>query len=197
MDVSYPTAPFESWQCWAVLDLGPSVKETTLRWVEQVGSQRRSPLGWQFVLLGSIRRACFLLEVFEYLLNNLGIFDAGNDFDLPTAVLADFDINIEDALETLHPGHGAMALCGALVTPVGIAAFRFVGLLAPLGGCYLSPVFAVGREDAIETCEVDSWLGYQRGQLRHEIQWLKDHMGGAIAIRCLQFVTHLAIGRHC
>jgi hypothetical protein len=64
------------------------------------------------VLLGSIRRASFLLEVFKYLLNHLGIFDAGNDFDLPTAVFADFDINIEDALETLP-------LLDAFLKPLG------------------------------------------------------------------------------
>src|SRR5690554_773578 len=47
----------------------------------------------------------------ENLLNDLRIFDAGNHFDVTAAVFADFNINIEDSLEALHPGHGAVALC--------------------------------------------------------------------------------------
>ncbi|OES47442.1 hypothetical protein A7R77_33065 [Pseudomonas aeruginosa] len=130
----------------------------------------------------------------ENLLNDLRIFDAGNHFDVTAAVFADFNINIEDSLEALHPGHGAVALCRTLVTPVSIETFRFVGLLAPLGGCYLNSVFAVRCKDAVEACEVDSRLRYQRSEFGDEVQRLEDHMGGAIAVRSFELVTHLPIG---
>ncbi|CSP78870.1 Uncharacterised protein [Shigella sonnei] len=87
-----------------------------------------------------------------------------------------------------------MALCRTLVTPVSIETFRFVGLLAPLGGCYLNSVFAVRCKDAVEACEVDSRLRYQRSEFGDEVQRLEDHMGGAIAVRSFELVTHLPIG---
>ena len=124
----------------------------------------------------------FLLQVPENLLNDLGVLDAGNHFDLTAAVFTDFDIDIENSFQSLHPGHGTMSLCGTLVLPIGIG-WLSVGLLATLGRRHLNAVFAVGREDAVETCEVDSWLGYQRGQFGNEVQRLKDHMSRAIAVR--------------
>ena len=61
-----------------------------------------------------------MLEVFKDQLNHLGIFEAGNDFDLAMAVFTDLNIDVQDALESLHPGHGSLALCGARVTQAGI-----------------------------------------------------------------------------
>ena len=121
------------------------------------------------MLAGRIDLVRFLLQVLKDQLNHLRIFDAGNHVDVTAAVFADFDINIEDALETLLPSHGTMALCGALATPVGIEGFRFVGLLATLGRRHLNPMLAIGRKDAMEAREVNSRLGYQRGQLGHEV----------------------------
>ena len=83
------------------------------------------------MLLGGIRLGGFLLKVFKNLLNDLGVFDAGNHFDLATTVFADFDIDIEYSLQSLHPGHGSMALCRTLVSPVCIGRFWWIGLLAP------------------------------------------------------------------
>ena len=65
------------------------------------------------MLFGCVRLGHFLLKVFEHLLNHLGSFDAGNDFNLAAAVFADLDVDIKDTLETLYPSHGTMALCGA------------------------------------------------------------------------------------
>ena len=86
-------------------------------------------------------------------LNHLGIFDAGNDFDLATAVFTDLNIDVQEAFESLHPGHGSLALCGALVTPAGIGYFRFVWLLAALSRRHLSAMPAVGRKDSVEAGE--------------------------------------------
>ncbi len=42
--------------------------------------------------VGGISIGRFLLKMFENLLNHLGIFDAGNDIDLTSAALADFNV---------------------------------------------------------------------------------------------------------
>ena len=133
------------------------------------------------MLFGSIPLGCFLLKMLENLLDYLRIFDTGNDFDLTAAVFADFDVDVEDALESLHPGHSAMPLCRTLVVPVDIGRFWWIGLFAAFGRCDLNPVFAVRREYAMKPCQINSRLGYQRSQFGHEVQRLKDHMGGAIA----------------
>ncbi len=62
----------------------------------------------------------------------------------------------------------------------------------------------------MKASEVDAWFGYQGGQpgddvhgrtnaagagMRRsgEIQWLENHMGGAIVVRCLELVADLPI----
>lgn len=66
-------------------------------------------------------------------------------------------------------GHCAMALCWALVVPVGIRRFWWIGLLAALGRRDLNAKLAVGRKNAVEAREVNSRLGYQRGQFGNEV----------------------------
>ena len=78
-------------------------------------------LGWstfwrQRVVMGGIAIDRFLLQV----LDHRWIFNAGNDFDVTAAVLADFDIDIEDPFESLHPGHGVMLFLGIFVEPAFI-----------------------------------------------------------------------------
>ena len=121
------------------------------------------------MLPSGIRLGCFLFKMPEDLLNHFGVFNAGNNLDLTTTVFAHFDIDIEYSLEALHPGHPVMALCGIFVTPVSIEIFQFVGPLAPLSRCHLNTVFTIWREDAMETCEVNSWLGYQSSQFGNEV----------------------------
>ena len=125
---------------------------------------------------------------------------------MATAVLADLDVDVENPFEALHPGHSAVPLCWTLVVPVRIGRFWWIGLLAALGRRDLNTVFAVRCKDPVESGEVDSWLGYQRGQFGNEIQRLKDHMGGAIpkalatlagqafAVRSFELVANLAVG---
>ncbi len=68
-------------------------------------------------------------------------------------MFTDLDIDVQEAFESLHPGHGSLALCGALVTPAGIGYFRFVWLLAALSRRHLSAMLAVGRKDSVEAGE--------------------------------------------
>ena len=48
-------------------------------------------------------------------------------------------------------------------------------------------------EYAMETGQVNSWFWHQGNQPGYKIQWLEYHMGGAIAPRCIQLITDLAI----
>ena len=56
-------------------------------------------------------------------------------------------------------------------------------------------MLAVRCEYTVKTCQIDSGLGHQCGQLGNEIHRLEDHVGGAIAIRRFQLISNLAIIR--
>ena len=75
------------------------------------------------MLLGGIHLGRFPLQVLENLLNDLRVLDTGNDFDLTAAVFTDFDIDVKDSFESLHPGHGPVPFCWTFVVPVGIGRF--------------------------------------------------------------------------
>lgn len=80
------------------------------------------------------------------------------------AVFTDRNIDVKDAFESLHLGHGSLALCGALVTPVGIGHFGRVWLPATLGRCHLPTVLTIGRKDFVEVGEINARFGHQSGQ---------------------------------
>ena len=40
----------------------------------------------------------------------------------------------------------------------------------------------MGREHAVKSSEINSWLGHQGNQSGDEIQWFKQDVGGAIAV---------------
>ena len=88
--------------------------------------------------MGGIAVGRFLLKVFEDLLNDRWVFNAGNDFDVTPAVLTDFDIDIEDAFEPLHDFHGwnECRLCMEQKPVQVVARCRSSGLLSsqPLPG---------------------------------------------------------------
>ena len=66
--------------------------------MEQTGRQRWCPLWWQLLWFGRITLGRFVLKVLENLLNDLGVFDAGNDLDVTATIFTNLDIDIEDAL---------------------------------------------------------------------------------------------------
>ena len=51
------------------------------------------------MLFGGISLGRLLLEVLKY---QLGIFDAGNDFDWTTAVFTDLNVDVQDSLLQWH-----------------------------------------------------------------------------------------------
>jgi len=99
----------------------------------------------------------------------------------------------ENPLQPLRPGHGHITLNWRFLVPP----FRQPGFatLAPLCRCHQRTVFAVRGEYTVKTCQIDSGLGHQGGQLGDEIHRLEDHVGGAIAIRRFQLISNLAIIR--
>ena len=104
----------------------------SLRWVEQTGNQRWCPLWRKDAVFGICLSSC-LLKVPEDLLDYLRTLNARNDFYMPSTVLANFNINIEESLKALHPCHGSVPLFRALIEPVGTGCFRFDRLFPALG----------------------------------------------------------------
>ena len=104
------------------------------------------------------------LEMFEDVTDDGGVFDTGDDLYGATAVLADFDVDLEDALEALCPSHRPMAFGRGLGW---IAASP-----APRGGDLLSQS-VVGGEHAVVAGEVDPRRGDEGGESCDEVQWLE------------------------
>jgi hypothetical protein len=97
-----------------------------------------------------------LVQMLEDVRNYRRIFDAGNHLDLSTTTLTGFKVDIEHALEALHPGHGTMLFLLALVEPIGTARLPLCCFLTTLCGSDLITVFAVGRKNALKFCQVNS-----------------------------------------
>jgi hypothetical protein len=54
------------------------------------------------------------------MLDNRWVFNTGNDFDLSTAFLAVFHVDVEDPPQPLHLGHGVIPFFGCFVEPVSV-----------------------------------------------------------------------------
>ena len=116
----------------------------------------------------------------EYLLDNLGFFNAGDHFDVVDAFSAglDFDFDVEDALEALRPepalesirGHGS----DAFVWRLAFWLIRRFGLVAltPFSGRHQRAVLAFRDEHAVEVCAVHPGAGHQHRQPGDKAQWL-------------------------
>jgi len=88
----------------ATLTLGET--ECFLESAEQAGLRRCSTV-WQQER-GSCRQ--FFLQMHQDLLNNHWVFDAGNDLRCSSADSARLNVNPENPLQPLRPGHGRMTL---------------------------------------------------------------------------------------
>lgn len=105
------------------------------------------------------------------------ILDAGDHFSFASALQTDRYIDVEYPLQTLRPGHGLMSLFWRLVF-----IFMMLGTFAAFGWRHIDTVFTVWREYSVESCQVHSRLGNQRGQLGDEIQRFKDDVRSSIAV---------------
>jgi len=136
--------------------------------VEQASLRRRPALGqpdgfgWQ----------SFAHQVSEYLLDNHGVFNAGDHFDAAATLSAHLDIDVEDALEALRPepapdlirGHDRPTFGRRLVLRL-IRRFGRV-TLTPFGGRHQRTVLAVRGEYTVKAGEVDAWPGNQGSEAR-------------------------------
>ena len=126
-----------------------------------------------------------LVQMLEDVRNYRRIFDAGNHLDLSTTTLTGFDIDIEHALEALHPGHGTMLFLRALVEPIRTACLNLCCFLTTLCGSDLTTMFAVGRKNTVKSCQINSWLGHQGCELRDKVQGLEREKPAWLATRLL------------
>jgi len=110
-----------------------------------------------------------VVQVGEDLVDDHGIFDTGDDSERTGALRANLDIDIEDTLQPLRPGHRGPAFCwGSRLVLLSrspcaaLASFRWRNLNA---------VFAIRGEDAVESGQVDPRLGDQSCQAGQKVKW--------------------------
>ena len=79
----------------------------------------------------------------------------------------------------------------------GIRRIRRTGLLAlaAFGRRHLRTMRTVGGKHAVKSSQINPRLRHQRDESRNEVQRLEDDMCGAIAVRGLEFVAHMAIAQ--
>lgn len=124
--------------------------------------------------------------MFQNLPDHRRVLDAGDHPDLATALLAALDLDTEHALEPLCPAHGTVPL--GRRTQV-----RRRDLPSPFRRD-LRPPPTVRCEHAVISRLVSPRFRHQRHQPRHEVQRLEHHVRGAVTVRRLQRVAHLALG---
>ena len=112
------------------------------------------------MLLSANNGGGFLLQVLKDVRDYRRVFNAGDHFDLTAAEFTDLNINIEHALEALHPGHGAMPFFRTLIKPILATRFSLCSKLATLGRCNLNAVFAVWCKNPVKSCQINPWLGH-------------------------------------
>ena len=85
------------------------------------------------------------MQVGKYLLDDHRVLNAGNHYDGAAAFRARFDVDIENPLQSLSPGHRCPAfgkrLVLCLIRHFDLVAFAVA--IAPLCGCHLHTMFAV------------------------------------------------------
>jgi hypothetical protein len=147
-----------------------------------------------------------LVQVGEYLFDDHWVFDAGDDFHRPAAVVTGFDVDVEDMLQALRPAHGRVSRGGRPVRFLGClgncslrgssSCIHAVVVRAPaaLARCYLRTQVAVRCKHAVITREVHARRGHQGGQAGDEVQGLEEDVGGAVAVRGLELVSDVSAG---
>jgi len=91
--------------------------------------------------------------------------------------------HVEDAFQSLRPGHGRVAFGRHLVLRL-IECLGLAGFATP-GGRHQRTVLAVRGKHPMGACQVNAGPGHQSYQPGNEVQRLKDDMRGANS-RCNQ-----------
>ena len=109
-----------------------------------------------------INGGSFLCQMLEDVRDHRWAFNTSDDFDMTAALFTNLNVDIEHALEALHPCHGAMPFFRALVKPIRTALFSLYCNLAALSGCDLNTVFAIWCKNTMKSGQVNTRLGNQR-----------------------------------
>ena len=71
---------------------------------------------------GGLRRFSPIFQMVQNLFDDDWVFDAGNHLDRAATLLTGFDIDLENGVEALRPGHGGVGLSGCpgfVILPAG------------------------------------------------------------------------------
>ena len=132
-------------------------RECFLESAEQAGLRRRSTVRQQ----QRCSRRRFFLQVRQDLLNDHRVLDAGNDPGCTSTDSARLNINLENPLQPLRPGHGRMTLNGYLLL-LAIRCFALVAF-SPFCRRHQRTVFAVRGKHTVKARQIDSGLRHQGG----------------------------------
>ena len=120
--------------------------------------------------------------------DNVLVLNACDDPDRPAAASANFNVDIEYALESLGPGHGSMALGRCLYFRI----FAHLKCLATFGRGNLPAPPVIRGKNAMVSCEIAPGFWYECCQSCDEIDGVEDHLGCSVPAGRLQGVTHFA-----
>lgn len=124
--------------------------------------------GSAFWQQGGHSRKCLAIQVSKYFPDDNGVFDAGNDAYITTALIASFNIDIENTLQPFCPGHRGTFFCRALVKL--LCWMRFL-VFTSLSRCYLCPILAIGCKYAIKRVKFTLGLGTSATNLEIKSLW--------------------------
>jgi len=136
----------------------------------------------------------FTAQVCQYLLDHHWVFDSSDDFHAAAADAARFDVDIEHPLQALRPAHRCMACNRRCVFSSGCLRLM---TSAPPRWRHPRAMLTVGCEHAVIARQIHPRFRHQRRQPRDEVQGLENDMGGAVTIRGLQLIAHLALRGQC
>ena len=130
------------------------------------------------------------LEMSQNSIDYILVLNTSNDPDRTTAAAANLNVDIENSLESLGPGHCGMTLSRRTNFRIGERLHTF----ATLGRGDLPTPSVVRCQYAVVASEIDPGLGNQCRQSGYEIHRIEGHLCRAIPIGRLQGIDHLAGG---
>ena len=119
-------------------------------------------------------------EMGEDSLDEPGGFDARDDAQRAATHATVFDVDVEDALEPLHPAHGRATRRGRLAG----------GLMGGVGDDAVA-VLAVRGEHAVVSGEMGAGAWHEGGEAGDEVDGVEHDMGGAVSEGVLESIHDL------
>ena len=133
-----------------------------------------------------IGRLRITAEMFQNPIDDGWVLDAGDHLELPAAAPADLDVDRKDTFEALRPGQRPLSVAGRWLAGLD----RLAGSNRARFGHDPCPLRARRRKHAVISRQMGAGFWHQRSESGHKVFGLKDHVRGAIPIRCLQCQAH-------